>query len=95
MLCRCVTFVFNCYEQVTLIKGHGKITGTNEVTALKQDGSSEVVKTKNIVIATGSEVTPFPGIEVNRIDYFKFTTNMVHFTTIFAGQVKRHSLLVF
>ena len=87
-------FCFNCYEQVTLIKGHGKITGTNEVTALKQDGSSEVVKTKNIVIATGSEVTPFPGIEVNRICYFKFMTNIVHFTTIFAGQVKRYSLLV-
>jgi pyruvate/2-oxoglutarate dehydrogenase complex dihydrolipoamide dehydrogenase (E3) component len=85
---------FNFYEQVTLIKGHGKITGTNEVTALKQDGSSEVVKTKNIVIATGSEVTPFPGIEVNRICYFKFMTNMVHFITIFAGQVKRYLLLV-
>lgn len=94
MLCRCVTFVVNCYEQVSLVKGHGKITGTNEVTALKQDGSSEVVKTKNIVIATGSEVTPFPGIEVNRIHYFKFTTNMVHFTTVFAGEVKRYSLLV-
>ena len=50
--------------QVTLVKGHGKITGPNEVTALKEDGSNEVVKTKNIVIATGSEVTPFPGIEV-------------------------------
>jgi hypothetical protein len=94
MVCRCVTFVFNCYEQVTLIKGHGKITGANEVTALKQDGSSEVVKTKNIVIATGSEVTPFAGIEVNRIHYFKFTTNMVHFSTILAGQIKRYSLLV-
>jgi hypothetical protein len=94
MLCRCVTFVFNCCEQVTLIKGHGKITGTNEVTALKEDGSSEVVKAKNIVIATGSEVTPFPGIEVNGICYFRFMTNIVHFTAIFAGQVKRCLLLV-
>jgi dihydrolipoamide dehydrogenase len=40
---------------------------------LKEDGSSEVVKTKNIVIATGSEVTPFPGIEVNESEYFKFS----------------------
>ena len=30
----------------------------------KQDGSKEVLQTKNILIATGSEVTPFPGIEV-------------------------------
>ena len=47
------------------MSGHGKITGTNEVTAMKADGTSEVVRTKNIMIATGSEVTPFPGIEVD------------------------------
>lgn len=47
------------------MSGHGKITGPNEVTAIKADGSTEVIKTKNILIATGSEVTPFPGIEVS------------------------------
>lgn len=51
-------------NKITLIKGHGKITGKTQVTALKPDGSSEVVNTKNILIATGSEVTPFPGIQV-------------------------------
>lgn len=51
-------------NKITLIKGHGKITGVNQVTALKEDGSNEVVNTKNILIATGSEVTPFPGIQV-------------------------------
>ncbi|XP_069987657.1 dihydrolipoyl dehydrogenase, mitochondrial [Penaeus vannamei] len=45
--------------------GHGKITGPNEVTVLKEDGSNDTVKTKNILIATGSEVTPFPGIPVD------------------------------
>lgn len=52
-------------NKVTLINGHGKITGVNQVTALKNDGSSEVVNSKNILIATGSEVTPFPGIDVS------------------------------
>ncbi|KAK7862573.1 hypothetical protein R5R35_004188 [Gryllus longicercus] len=52
-------------NKVTLIKGHGKITGPNEVTALQEGGKTEKVKTKNIVIATGSEVTPFPGIEID------------------------------
>lgn len=52
-------------NKVTHIKGHGKITSPNQVTALKADGSQEVVKTKNILIATGSEVTPFPGIEID------------------------------
>ncbi|CAG9863938.1 unnamed protein product [Phyllotreta striolata] len=52
-------------NKVTLIKGRGKITGKNQVTATKTEGGSEVVNTKNILIATGSEVTPFPGIEVD------------------------------
>ena len=34
------------------------------MTAIKADGSQETVRSKNILIATGSEVTPFPGIEV-------------------------------
>lgn len=32
---------------------------------LKEDGTSDVVRAKNILIATGSEVTPFPGIDVD------------------------------
>lgn len=52
-------------NKVGHIYGHGKITGKNEVTAIKADGSTEVVKTKNILIATGSEVSPFPGIEID------------------------------
>ena len=56
---------------MTRIDGHGKITGVNEVAVLEPGTNKvkEVVKTKNIMIATGSEVTPFPGIEVcNHID---------------------------
>lgn len=54
-----------CFSQVTRFDGHGKITGPNEVTVMKADGSTETIKTKNILIATGSEVTPFPGIEID------------------------------
>uniref|UniRef100_A0A1B0DP02 dihydrolipoyl dehydrogenase n=1 Tax=Phlebotomus papatasi TaxID=29031 RepID=A0A1B0DP02_PHLPP len=46
-------------NKVHLIKGYGTITSPNEVTA-KTDNGQEVVKTKRIMIATGSEVTPFP-----------------------------------
>lgn len=35
------------------------------MTAIKADGTEEKIQTKNILIATGSEVTPFPGIEIN------------------------------
>ncbi|KAL7976273.1 hypothetical protein Chor_002492 [Crotalus horridus] len=49
-------------NKVTHVSGFGKITGKNQVTAAKDDGSTQVINTKNILIATGSEVTPFPGI---------------------------------
>jgi len=52
-------------NKITLAKGHGKIKDPNTVSVLKEDGSSEDIKTKNILIATGSEVTPFPGIDVS------------------------------
>lgn len=50
--------------KVIHVSGFGKITGKNQVTATKEDGSTEVINTKNILIATGSEVAPFPGITV-------------------------------
>ena len=38
----------------------------HKVSVLAKDGSvSDVINTKNIMIATGSEVTPFPGIEMD------------------------------
>ncbi len=35
------------------------------MTVKKSDGSSEKLHTRNILIATGSEVTPFPGIDID------------------------------
>ena len=53
-------------NKVTHVEGHGKITGQNEVSVLAPDGSvSDVINAKNIMIATGSEVTPFGGIEID------------------------------
>lgn len=56
------TFVSS--TQVTHVSGLGRVTGKNQVTATVADGSEQVINTKNILIATGSEVTPFPGIPV-------------------------------
>ncbi|NXP74738.1 DLDH protein, partial [Ramphastos sulfuratus] len=52
-------------NKVTHVSGFGKITGKNQVTATKEDGSTQVINTKNILIATGSEVAPFPGITID------------------------------
>jgi len=52
-------------NKIAHFRGHGKITGANQVTVLKEDGSQEIINTKNILIATGSEVTPFAGLEID------------------------------
>ena len=50
---------------VDYVKGKGKITGPNGVEVALNEGGSESLDTKNIVIATGSEVTPLPPVPVD------------------------------
>ncbi|KAL5292246.1 DLD family protein [Megaselia abdita] len=52
-------------NKVTQLTGFGSIVGPNEVQVQKDDGSVDTVQAKNIMIATGSEVTPFPGVEID------------------------------
>uniref|UniRef100_A0A8C6KRC9 Dihydrolipoyl dehydrogenase n=1 Tax=Nothobranchius furzeri TaxID=105023 RepID=A0A8C6KRC9_NOTFU len=52
-------------NKVTHVNGFGRLTGKNQVTATAADGSEQVINTKNILLATGSEVTPFPGIQID------------------------------
>lgn len=51
-------------NKIDLVRGHGTITSPNEVTVQTENGT-ETIRTQNILIATGSEVTPFPGIEID------------------------------
>jgi len=46
---------------VTHVTGHGKLEGPNKVTAAKADGTTDIINTKYTLLATGSDVTPFPG----------------------------------
>ncbi|WKY07493.1 hypothetical protein Q1695_007170 [Nippostrongylus brasiliensis] len=52
-------------NKVGHIQGVGTITSPNQVQVKKNDGSVETINTRNILIATGSEVTPFPGIPID------------------------------
>jgi dihydrolipoamide dehydrogenase len=52
-----IEFLFKKYK-VDYLQGHGKITGPNTVQVALNDGASETVDTKNILIATGSEPSP-------------------------------------
>jgi len=50
---------------VEYIKGAGRFEDQNTVAVDLNDGGSTAVRGKNILIATGSEVTPFPGLEID------------------------------
>lgn len=47
------------------IKGAGSFVNENEVKVALNDGGETTIRGKNILIATGSESTPFPGLEVD------------------------------
>jgi dihydrolipoamide dehydrogenase len=52
--------------KVDYLKGKGTISGPNEVSvALNDSGEEQKLDTKNIIIATGSEVTPLPPVPVD------------------------------
>uniref|UniRef100_A0A0R3T0P1 Dihydrolipoyl dehydrogenase n=1 Tax=Rodentolepis nana TaxID=102285 RepID=A0A0R3T0P1_RODNA len=60
-------------NRVESVQGVGTITKPNEVTVKKPDGSTEVINTKNILIATGSDVTQFPGINIDEKEFITST----------------------
>ncbi|MDA9464264.1 dihydrolipoyl dehydrogenase [Bradyrhizobium sp. CCBAU 53415] len=51
-------------NKVDVLKGTGKILGTGKV-EVSADGKSQVVETRNIVIATGSNIARLKGIEID------------------------------
>ncbi len=66
-----VEFLFK-KNNVEYIPGTGTITGEHEVKINLISGDQRTVLAKNIIIATGSEATPFPGL---RIDEKKVVTS--------------------
>lgn len=47
------------------VKGTGSFVSENEIKVALNDGGETTLRGKNILIATGSEATPFPGLEVD------------------------------
>ncbi|MEM6534988.1 MAG: dihydrolipoyl dehydrogenase [Pseudomonadota bacterium] len=52
-------------NKVDHVKGKGKIVGPGSVEVTSKDGSKQTLSTRNIVIATGSEPSTLPGIEID------------------------------
>jgi dihydrolipoamide dehydrogenase len=52
-------------NKIDVISGKGKILGTGKIEVSGSDGKTQTVETKNIVIATGSDVAQLKGIEID------------------------------
>ena len=52
-------------NNIDRILGKGSIKAPGIVDVVDEKGKSQTIKTKNIVIATGSEVTPLPGVDID------------------------------
>ncbi|MGD9979174.1 MAG: dihydrolipoyl dehydrogenase [Hyphomonadaceae bacterium] len=52
-------------NKVDYVKGFGRIAAKGRVDVTGADGAKQTLETKNIVIATGSEPTPLPGIDID------------------------------
>ncbi|MFX8500644.1 FAD-dependent oxidoreductase, partial [Acinetobacter baumannii] len=59
-----VEFLFK-KNKITWVKGTGKLAGNGRVDVALTDGGEQVLVAKNILIATGSDVTRLPGIEID------------------------------
>jgi dihydrolipoamide dehydrogenase len=52
-------------NKIDVIHGTGKILGAGKVQVANSDGRTQSVETKNIVIATGSDVAPLKGVDID------------------------------
>jgi dihydrolipoamide dehydrogenase len=59
-----IEYLFKKYG-VEYIKGTGSFADEHSIKVDLLDGGEKTVRGKNIIIATGSEATPFPGLEVD------------------------------
>ena len=51
-------------NKIDTFRGTGSVLGEGKVAVTGEDGAAQEIETKNIVIATGSDVTGIPGVEV-------------------------------
>ncbi|MBU2145048.1 MAG: FAD-dependent oxidoreductase, partial [Alphaproteobacteria bacterium] len=52
-------------NKIDVLRGTGKVVAAGKVSVTGEDGKTQDVETKNIVIATGSEIAGIPGVEVD------------------------------
>jgi dihydrolipoamide dehydrogenase len=58
-----VAFLFK-KNKIDAFQGTGKVLGEGKVSVTNDKGEEQIIETKNVVIATGSDVAGIPGVEV-------------------------------
>lgn len=59
-----VSFLFK-KNKITSFTGTGRIVGPGQVAVTAEDGASEVIEARNILIATGSDVAKLPNVTID------------------------------
>ena len=59
-----IEFLFR-KNKVTSVKGIGRLNGKGQVTVQLNEGGLRDLKTKNTIIATGSDVVPLPSVDID------------------------------
>ena len=62
ILTKGVEFLFK-KNNINYIKGRGSLVDKNKISITDNQGNKKTIESKNIIISTGSEATPLPGIE--------------------------------
>ncbi len=52
-------------NKIATVRGTGALAGTGKITVTDEAGETQSVEARHIVIATGSDSTPLPGVEVD------------------------------
>ena len=78
-----VTFLLK-KNKVEEIQGAARLTAPGAMDVSLLDGTNRQITAKNIVVATGSEVTPLPGIEIDE-DRIVSSTGALTFDTVPPG----------
>lgn len=52
-------------NKIDVFEGHGKISGVNKIDVHSADGTQKTIEAKNIIIATGSDISGIKDIEIN------------------------------
>lgn len=63
-LCKGIEGLF-LKNKVTYFKGAGSFATANEIKVVLTDSTQQSIKAKNVIIATGSESMPIPGIDID------------------------------